>query len=174
MSEYSVVALAMLAIGLLMLVCGIIATFKQKVYVDARGKPLMNEINIPFWGKVKTNTPAIALAALGAFVVWQAGGLEIKGIEHSQPAMVTFTGELILEGQSLTDIPSITVGLTSGSWLSTATPGTGERTIPVQIAVPNSWRSYSAYVFAPNDSRIRPKVIGTSLDDPKFSLRVGP
>jgi hypothetical protein len=171
MSEYSIVALGMLVIGVLILACGVIAIFKQKTYVDPTGKSVQNEIDIPLWGKVKTNTPAIVLAFLGAFVVWQAGKLETTIIEHNEPAMVPITGELVIDGQ-LPNIPSLTVGLVSGGWVQTATLG-GERTIPVRITAPNSWSSYFAFVFSQNDGRVRPKMIGTGPNS-NFSLKVEP
>jgi hypothetical protein len=172
MSEYSIVALVMLAVGLAVVACSIISLFKQKVFLDATGNPIMNEINIPFWGKVKTNTAAITLAALGAFIVWEAGRLETTSIEHGQPKLITFRGEVTLDGQAA-DLPSLTVGLTSGSWFYTATPNTGDLTIPVAITVPNSWPSYSAFAFAPGSGGVRPKIIGVNLENPTFSLRVG-
>lgn|SRR5262245_7592124 len=175
MSEYSIVALVMVVvIALPMVICSIISLFKQKVYLSADGKPIMNEINIPRLGRVKTSMAAGILAALGACVVLLAYWLEIANIEHSQPKLVTFKGEVNIDWQSIAEIPSLTVGLTSGSWFHTATPNTGELTIPVEITVPDSWPSYSAYAFAPGSGRVRPKMIGTSLEDPKFSLKVEP
>jgi hypothetical protein len=173
MSEYSIVALVMvIVIALPTVVCGIISIFKQKIYVGSDGKPIMSELNIPRLGKLKTYTAAGILAALGACVVFLAYLVEVKGIENSTPKLVTFKGEVVIDGQS--EIQSIAVGLTSGSWFQTATPNTGELTIPVQITVPNSWPSYAAYAFAPGSGKVRPKMIGTSLEDPKFSLRIGP
>jgi hypothetical protein len=175
MSEHAIIALVMLgAIGLPMVICGIISLFKQKIHVGADGKPIMNELNIPKLGKLKTNTAAGLLAGLGACVVFMAYLVEKTGIESLQPKLVTFRGEITLDEHPEPEIPSITIGLTSGSWFQTSTPNTGDRTIVVQLTVPNSWPSYSAYAFAPGSSRVRPKIIGTSLEDPKFSLKVGP
>ena len=175
MLDYNIVSIAMLLlVGLPLVICGIISLFKQKVFLDAAGKPVMNELHIPRLGKVKTNVAAGLLAALGAAVCYLVYLVETTGIERSQPKLVTFRGEVTLDGQDQPENPSITIGVTSGSWFQTATPGPNDRTIAVQLTVPNSWPSYSAFVFAPNSGRVRPKIIGTSLEDPKFNLRVGP
>jgi hypothetical protein len=47
-----------LGIGLPMIVCGIIALFKQKLVLDDKGRAIMSEVNIPRLGKIKTNLAA--------------------------------------------------------------------------------------------------------------------
>lgn len=50
--------------GLVMVVGGIWLLYSQKIYIDSQSKEV-TEIEIPFMGKLRTNTPALALFALG-------------------------------------------------------------------------------------------------------------
>ena len=162
----------MLVIGILVLVCALVAAFRHKVYVDKSGHFVQEEIDMPGWGKVRSNTPAVALGVVGAIIVLAAGGVEAFGIERNAPAMVPINGELIVDGRLPGNIPSLTVGLVSGGWVQSVSPN-GERTISVNLAVPNSWTSYFAFVFSQNDGRVRPKLIGAQLNS-KFQLKVEP
>jgi hypothetical protein len=65
------------------------------------------------------------------------------------------------------------VGITSGSWIQPTTPN-GSGGVPVTISVPNSWPSYSAFAFAIGSAKVKPTIIGASLDNPTFKLSIKP
>jgi hypothetical protein len=169
MSEDLIFALFLLAVGVLIIGVGAYLAYHQKIYFNAKGKKVTTEVNIPFLGKLKTNIPAAVLCFIGLVPVY-FGYSEMKG---RGPKLVTFKGEIALDRASVAEINAITVGITSNLWSSTATP-TGDVPIAVTISVPDSWPSYSAYAFALGGPKTRPAIIGTSLDDPKFKLRIAP
>jgi hypothetical protein len=52
--------------GLVMIIGGIWLIYKEKIYID-RATNQVTEIDIPLFGRLKTNVPALALFALGFF-----------------------------------------------------------------------------------------------------------
>lgn len=50
--------------GLVMIGGGILLIYKEKIYIDRETKQV-TEVEVPFFGKLKTNVPALALFALG-------------------------------------------------------------------------------------------------------------
>jgi hypothetical protein len=163
----------MLAVGILIIVAAILTASKQQVVRDAQGNPVITEIEL-FGYKVKTPTASVSLCVLGAVVVWVASDLMKTSIERSQPKLVTFKGEVDIDSRIVPEIQSFMVGVTSGSWVYTATPNPDTLKVPVAITVPNSWPSYSAYVLVPGSAKVRPMILGTSLEEPKFNLKIGP
>jgi hypothetical protein len=59
-------------------------------------------------------------------------------MQHDQPEYVTFKSDITVDAQDIADIPSITVGVTSGLWSQITTPDAVGQTISVQTPVPNS------------------------------------
>jgi hypothetical protein len=169
MSEDFILALVLCAIGSAAVLVAAIFAFRQKVYYDPNENQI-TEIEVPILGKLKTNTPAIALCFLGVVLGYLAYDL-MKG---RGPKLVKFQGEIAIDQSSVSGIDAVMVGVTSGSWLNTATPNGPNSSFPVEITVPNSWPSYSAYAFALGESRTRPAMIGANLEDHKFKLSIRP
>jgi hypothetical protein len=92
-------------------------------------------------------------------------------MKNRNPNLVKFQGEVMID-PSVTDINTVTVGITSSLWSDTSTPS--GIPINVGISVPDSWPSYSAYAFAFGGTKTRPAIIGANLKDPKFKLRIAP
>ncbi|MGO9770320.1 MAG: hypothetical protein ACLPSW_12340 [Roseiarcus sp.] len=168
MSEDLVVALALLALGVVATLIGGIYAFQQKIYFDPRDNSVTTEISVPFFGKLKTNAPAIGLCFLGAV----SGYLAYDLMRKRGPTYVNFEGEVTLD--SSVKIPAIIVGLTSGTWVHTETLDGSTSVVNVAIPVPNSWQSYSAYAFALGGPKTKPAIIGASLERPRFKLRIEP
>jgi hypothetical protein len=170
MSEDFIFALLLLIAGLAIISIGAYFGIHQKVYYDANKKTVATEINIPFLGKVKTNAPAIALCFIGLGPLY----LAYSQMSHRNPTLVKFEGEVTIDQDSIKGMNAVTVGVTSGLWSETDTPNATSPKLNVAISVPNSWPSYTAYAFALGGPQTRPAIIGTSLDDHKFKLRIGP
>jgi hypothetical protein len=154
-------------VGLVVVVIGAYLVFHQKVYYDPKGKSV-TAIEIPWFGKFKTNVPALALCIGSLAIIW-LGHNEMK---DRGAKLVEFKGEVAIDPDGLKGINAITVGVTSGLWTPTSTP-----TAPimdVSILVPNSWPSYTAFAFALGGARTRPAIIGTSLGNPQFKLSIQP
>src|SRR5262245_58558767 len=167
MSEDFIFALVLLAICLAIIAIGAIYAFRQKNYYDANSNTVMNELDVPLLGKVKTNIPAIALCFLGLI----PGYFAYETMTVRSPKLVNFQGEIAIDQANVDGIEAVLVGVTSGSWLHTETPS-ANASFPVEIKVPNSWPSYSAYAFAIGSKRTRPSIIGSSLENPKFKLNI--
>jgi hypothetical protein len=165
MSEDFVFALFLLVVGVLIIGVGAYLTYRQKVYFNPADNSVTTEVDIPLVGKVKTNIPAIALCFIGLFPVY----LGYNEMSNRAPKLVTFEGEVALDGASAGDVNAITVGITSSAWSTLATPS-GQVSIPVTISVPNTWQSYSAYAFT-FGSRPRLDMAGATPDR-KFKLRI--
>jgi len=168
MSEDFILALVLSGIGVAMIVVGSIYALRQKTYYDPTNNSVVNEIDVALFGKVKTNTPAIALCFFGLVM----GGLAYKTMAERIPQLVNFEGEIAID-QGVDGIDALLVGVTSGSFLHTETPG-ANHSFPVEIKVPNSWPSYSAYAFAIGANKTRAAIIGASLEHPKFKLSIRP
>lgn len=63
MSETLILLALVLLIALVSVAGGLLALLKQQVVVDKDGKP--SEINLPWFGKIKTNYPSLFAIALG-------------------------------------------------------------------------------------------------------------
>lgn len=64
MTTFALASYIVLAISLVLAIGGVWALLKQKVVIDAEGQP--SAIEIPLFGKLKTNTPALVACFLGA------------------------------------------------------------------------------------------------------------
>jgi hypothetical protein len=137
------------------------------IYSESK-KTENTKIEIPILGKVETRVPAIALCFLGLVPFYFTYSLA-----NTKPTMVKFDGQVAIDPSSLSGIDAITVGVTSGLWSQTTTPDASSPTINVTIPVPDSWPTYTAYAFALGGPQTRPAIIGTSLDNPQFKLRIG-
>lgn len=157
-------------LGLGSIVVAAIFAFKQKAYVDKNTQEKVTEIEVPIFGKLKTNTPAIALCFVAA--VFGYFGYDL--MKGRGPSLVSFTGEVSIDQASTPDVDVVMVGITSGSWIQPTTPNGSNAVVPVRISVPNSWPSYTAFAFAVGNARKRPDIIGSSLDNPTFKLRIKP
>lgn len=144
--------------------------FSQKTYIDSNTGQAMTEIDVPIFGKLKTNTPAIALCFLGVVFGYFAYDL-MKG---RGPQLVPFNGEISIDQSSNPDVDIVMVGITSGSWIQPTTMNGANASIPVKIYVPNSWPSYSAFAFATGSTKTRPIIMGSSLENPTFKLSIKP
>lgn len=172
MSQDFIFAVLLLAVGLVIIGVGAYSAYHQKLYYNPEDKSVVTEVDIPILGKVKTNFPSIALCFIGLVPVY-FGWTEMKG---RNPTLAPFEGEVAIDPKSVNGIDAIAVGVTSGQWMPTATPDVTSptRSLNVTISVPDSWPTYTAYAFALGPSQTRPAIIGTSLGNPKFKLRIGP
>ena len=144
--------------------------FKQKAYVDQTTDEKITEIEVPIFGKLKTNTPAIALSFVAAIFGYLAYDL-MKG---RGPSYISFNGEVSIDQNDTPDVGVVMVGITSGSWIQPTSPGDSAAGVPVKISVPNSWPSYTAFAFAVGANKSRPALVGASLDNPTFKLSIKP
>jgi uncharacterized membrane protein len=170
MSEDFIFALVMLLVGLAIVVVGAYLTFHQKVYYNPADQSVMTEVEIPIVGKLKTNLPAIVLCFIGLLPIY-FGYNEMK---DRNPTLVKFEGEISIDPNSIAGINAVTVGVTSGLWSETTTPNAAAPSMNIAISVPNSWPTYTAYAFALGGPQTRPAIIGTSLENRKFKLRIAP
>jgi hypothetical protein len=168
MSEDFIFAVLMLVFGLAILAIAAYAANQRKIYFNPADNSVMTEIEIPVVGKIKSNVPYIVLCFIGLVPVILAS----NAMKSRNPNLVKFQGEVVID-PSVTDVNTVTVGITSSLWSDTSTPGAGAP-ISVGIAVPDSWPSYSAYAFAFGATKTRPAIIGANLSDPKFKLRIVP
>ena len=170
MSQDFIFALLLLIGGLAIVGMGGLLIAHQKVYYDPKSNSVMSEIDIPILGKLKTNVPAIVICLMGLIPVYFAQS-EMKS---RIPTLVPFNGEVAIDPHSIGGIHALTVGVTSGQWSQTTTPDTSAPSMNLTISVPDSWPTYTAYAFALGATQTRPAIIGTSLNNPKFKLRIGP
>jgi hypothetical protein len=164
----AVIAGILCLLGFGAIVVAAIFAFKQKAYVDRNTQEKVTEIEVPLFGKLKTNTPAIALCFVAAVFGYFAYDL-MKG---RGPELVSFNGDVTIDRQQ--DVGVVMVGITSGSWIQPATPNDSSVDVPVKITVPNSWPSYTAFAFAVGSAKSRPALIGASLENPTFKLNIKP
>jgi hypothetical protein len=170
MSPELVLAILFFIAGIAIIAIGAYSAATQRIYYDSDKKTVATQVDIPFIGKVKTTVPSIALCVVGLGPLILGYNL----VAHRDPTMVKFEGEVAIDPNSAQGINAITIGITSGSWSQTETPNSGEHALNVAISVPDSWPSYTAYAFALGGPQTRPAIIGTSLGDRKFKLRIGP
>jgi hypothetical protein len=170
MSEDFIFALLLLVVGLAIIAVGAYSAYHQKVFYDPKARSVTTEVNLPILGKLKTNIPAAVLCFIGLFPVYLAQA----EMTTRSAKLVAFEGEVAIDPNSVTGINAITVGVTSGLWSATETPNSTVPSMNVVISVPDSWPSYTAYAFALGGPPTRPAIIGTSLGDRKFKLRIGP
>jgi hypothetical protein len=150
MSDDFTFALAMLVIGLAIIGIGATYSLRQKLYFNAADNTVTTEIDIPFLGRLKSNAPAIALCFVGLVPVVLAYNV----MRNRAPKLETFSGEVTVDKDSLTNMNAVMVGLTSGLWSTTSSPpDDAASTLVISIAVPDSWPSYAAYAFALGDQR---------------------
>jgi hypothetical protein len=169
MQDFLIAAILCL-LGLSSIIVGAVFVFKQKVYVDRANDDKVTEIDVPLFGKLKTNTPAIALTFVGAIFGYFAADL----MKKRNPDEVPFQGEISIDKDSNPGVEVVMVGITSGSWIQPTTPiGTAD-SIPVTIKVPNTWHSYTAFAFAIGTAKTRPVLLGSSLENPTFKLSIKP
>ena len=168
MSEDFIFAVLMLIFGLAILCIAAYSAYQRKIYFNPADNSVVTEVDVPVLGKIKSNVPYIVLCFVGLVPVVLAA----NAMKSRNPNMVMFQGEVMID-PTVTDINTVTVGVTSSLWSDTSTPGAG---IPVSvgISVPDSWPSYSAYAFAFGGTKTRPAIIGANLKDPKFKLRIAP
>jgi len=164
-SQQFCVFLGLCAIGV-----GAAFAFKQKVYVDKATDDKITEIDVPIFGMLKTNTPAIALCFVGAVFGYFAYDL----MKKRNPEQVRFDGEISVDQSSNPGIEVVMVGITSGSWIQATSPNGSAASIPVTIKVPNTWPSYTAFAFAMGSAKTRPVLLGSSLENPTFKLSIKP
>jgi hypothetical protein len=169
MSEAFISAVLLILGGLAVIGVGSYLTLHQKAYYDPKNKAV-TQIEIPFFGKLKTNYPAVVFCFAGLMILW----LGYSEIHYRDTPLVNFEGEVAIDPDSVKGINAIMVGITSGLWSQTSTPDTSAPNIKVAISVPNSWPSYTAYAFALGGPQTRPAIIGTSLGNPKFKLSIQP
>jgi hypothetical protein len=167
--EFALAVLFFIA-GIAIIAIGAYSAATQRIYYDADKKTIATQVEIPFIGKVRTTAPSIALCFIGLVPLWLGYNL----IEHRDPALAKFEGEITIDPSSLADMNSITVGVTSPLWSQTETTNHADQNLKVAISVPDNWRGYTAYAFTMDARQTRPAVIGTSLENPKFKLTVGP
>ncbi len=168
MSEDFMFSILLLVVGLVIIGIGGYAAFRQKLYYNKEDNSVATEIEIPILGKLKTNAPAIALCFVGLTPVYFAS----SAMKSRTPNLVKFSGDVVID-PAITDISTITVGITSSLWSDTSTPDISAP-MKVNIAVPDSWPTYSAYAFAMGGTKSKPAIIGTNPNDPKFKLRIAP
>jgi hypothetical protein len=169
MSEEFIVAVLLIIGGLAVIAIGSYLAWHEKRYYDPQNRSITH-VEIPLFGKFKTNIPALAFCIVGLIALW-LGYEEMAG---RKPTLVKFEGEVAIDPDSIKGINAITVGITSGLWSETSTPNVAAPTVNVAISVPNSWPSYAAYAFALGGPQTRPAIIGTSLGNPKFKLSIRP
>lgn len=167
MSLDFIFALVLVAVGLVVVLIGAYLVFHQKAYYDPESKTITS-FEIPFFGKLKTNAPALVVCVGGLAIVY----LGYSEMTHRNAELVEFNGVVTIDPNSLKEINAITVGVTSGLWTPTTTPT--DTKMDVSISVPNSWPSYTAFAFALGGARTRPVIIGTSLGKPQFKLSIQP
>lgn len=171
MSDDFTFALAMLLIGLVIIGIGATYALRQKLYFNSADNTVTTEIDIPLLGRLKSNAPAIALCFVGLVPVVLAYNV----MRDRAPKLVTFSGEVTVDQNSLTDMNAVMVGVTSGLWSTTSSPPDGATsTLTISIAVPDSWPSYAAYAFALGGPKTRPAIVGTNLSDRTFKLKIAP
>ncbi|CAN5527590.1 hypothetical protein BH11PSE4_BH11PSE4_12020 [soil metagenome] len=168
MSEDFIFSILLLVVGLVIIGIGGYAAFRQKLYYNKDDNSVATEIDIPIFGKLKTNGPAIALCFVGLIPVLFAS----NAMKSRSPNLVRFSGDIVID-PAVTDISTVTVGITSSLWSNTSTPDSGAP-LKVDIAVPDSWPTYSAYAFAMGGTRTRPIIVGANRNDPKFKLKIAP
>lgn len=168
MSEDFIFAILMLVFGLAIVCLAAYSAYQRKIYYNPADNSVVTEIDVPVLGKLKSNVPYIVLCFVGLVPVVLASNT-MKG---RNPNLVTFQGEVQID-PSVTDVNTVTVGITSSLWSDTSTPGAGTP-VSVGIKVPDSWPSYSAYAFAFGGTKTRPVIIGANLKDPNFKLRIAP
>ena len=165
----AVIAGILCLLGLGAILVAAVFAFKQKAYVD-KDTGQVTEIDVPIFGKLRTNTPAIALCFVAAVFGYFAYDL----MKKRGPELISFNGEIHIDQGNTPGIDVVMVGITSGSWIQPTTPNGSSLNVPVKIAVPNSWPSYQAFAFAVGSAKSRPDIIGASLDNPTFKLSIKP
>lgn len=65
--------------------------------------------------------------------------------------------------------------ITSNLWSDYSTlNGSSDSVRQIKIKVPDSWPSYTAYAYTFGGQAMRLAVVGTSKENPKFNLSIGP
>ena len=117
MQDFLIAAILCL-LGLSSIIVGAVFVFKQKF--DRANDDKVTEIDVPLFGKLKTNTPAIALTFVGAIFGYFAADL----MKKRNPDEVPFQGEISIDKNSNPGVEVVMVGITSGSWIQPTITGT--------------------------------------------------
>lgn len=157
------ISIGLLAIAAVLAAGSIWLLLKQKVIYDQQRQRI--DIDVPFVGKLKTNSPAIAVAFISLFPSYAVFKL------WDPPPLVKVHGTIVVP-KSMAE--TVTVGVTSPVWTTPGTPNqTGE--LQVDIPVPESWPSYSAYAYVLNGSEsVRPAFAGVDWHKHTFELELHP
>jgi hypothetical protein len=92
--------------GLVMIVGGILLIYKEKIYIDSTTNQV-TEIDVPFFGKLKTNVPALALFALGFIPLIypitrvRTAYLQVRGSVTSELPVIVYA---VVESKALTGV----------------------------------------------------------------------
>jgi hypothetical protein len=95
-----------MCLGGALVVGGLWLIAKQKIITDTKGHSI--DIDIPFFGKIKTNYPSVTALFLGTFLIW----LPIDKWS-SEPDRIPVSGQVIVEGRQSHD--GVIVGIIPGS-----------------------------------------------------------
>lgn len=139
LSDNLTVSLGGLFIALVVGIAGTIFLFKQKVVFNEQNEE--TSIELPFFGKLKTNSPAMAAlfisAALAAFVLYnwrQAPGL---------PELIPITTSVTIEAPEALTQPLLVLGVIPQSSMRVHTIGPADKSVSVTIPVLKGEHSYS-------------------------------
>ena len=156
------IMLIALIIGGVICVLAIVFMFKQKTIFDANGN--VTSIEIPIFGKMQTNAPAIVMVFLGSAVV-----ILVTMNWDREPDYLNVNGKIFLDEEAIDRVTSVVVGVSNSSWQRTLTQNQDGLEIPFTLKVPDDWDTYTGYAFAHGDSGLRPAVIGV-VPSKEFNL----
>ena len=156
-----------LLIALTIVVVGIVYLFKGKVIYNQKLEKVA--VDLPFFGKIRTNVPAIAFCFIGAALTVYV----LQWWGH-KPETIDFVADVAVDQAHLQQAGVVVVGVTTSPWAQTETPPRPQGTFQVHIPVPKTWPTYTAYAFAHGVSGLRPVAIGVRPDNPEFSIRLDP
>lgn len=154
----SIIYLVCAAGGVLALLLSVVFLFKQKTVVDQSGH--VTEIEVPFFGKIKSNYPSVLIAFIGAALA----AFTVNRIQPI-PEMTDFLAEVgMAEGAETNELPAF-VGVVPQSWFrALQLDSSGQGTVSFGV---NAGQDYQVVVLKPvwvDETRTRyQSVYGSAL-----------
>lgn len=142
-----ILALTGTLFGGVIAILSVYALIKEKRFVDDEGRVV--ELELPFFGKLKTNAAPIALTFIG-------GGLIVFCLQQfgNAPNLTELVATVKIEQPH--SVNMVALAVVSDEWDSVESWG-NEEELEIKLKVPSNWNSYNGYLVPLGDPDVAPR-----------------
>ncbi|KZK94797.1 MULTISPECIES: hypothetical protein [unclassified Pseudovibrio] len=142
-----ILALTGILFGGLIAILSVYALIKEKRFVDNEGRVV--ELELPFFGKLKTNAAPIAVTFIG-------GGLIVFCLQQfgNSPNLTELVATVRIEQPH--SVNMVALAVVSDEWDSVESWGSEEE-LEIKLTVPSNWKSYNGYLVPLGDPDVAPR-----------------